>query len=83
MGENGPTAEELARAIVAEQEKAKAKKGNSLSNWLGWGGMLLVAPAGAVIWAVVNQSLGSMVCGAAFLMVIVGAIVGTVSKAAA
>lgn len=83
MSEKGPSAEELARAIVAEQERVRGKRGSSLSNWLGWGGMLLVAPVGLFVWATTDQALGSMICGASFLLVIIGAIIGTVSKPAA
>lgn len=74
----GPNAEEIARAIVEEQERAKAAKGKRLSNTLGVLGLLAI-PVSLYLWTV-DASLGSSVCGGAALLIVVGAIVGSVTK---
>lgn len=77
---SGPTADEIARAIVKAQGEEKAKSGSTLSNILGWGGMLLALPAGLFCWGFIDNSLGQTITGIAVLMVIVGAIVGSATK---
>lgn len=77
---NGPTAEDIARAMVKAQAEENAKKGTRLSNVLGWGGMLVGAPAGVALFVLGMGDAGTLVCGGAFVAVIVGAIIGTVSR---
>lgn len=81
-----PTAEEIARAIVREQEKAAAKRGSALSDVLAWGGLLLVGPAGVAAYlfgGLELRGVSTILCAAAPLMIIVGAIIGSVAKSRA
>jgi len=78
--EKGPSAEEIARAMLKVQAEEQAKKSSGMSDVLGWGGMLLVAPGGAALYLLVSQDIGGMVCALAFVMVIVGAVMGSLAK---
>ena len=78
--EKGPSAEEIARAMLKVQAEEKSKSGTTWSNVLGWGGMLLLAPGGAALYVLVDRSIGSIVCAVAFVAVIVGAILGSASR---
>jgi len=80
MSDKKPTAEDIARAMVKVQQEEAAKSRSGVSDVLGWGGMLLVAPGGAALWALVDRQMGTFVCAAAFVMVIVGAVMGSMAK---
>ncbi len=74
----GPNAEEIARAIIEQQEQAKAERGRRLSNILGLLGVLAI-PVSLYLWTV-DPGLGSTMCGGAGLLIIIGGIVGSVTK---
>jgi hypothetical protein len=76
--QRGPTAEEIARAMIHAQEEQSAKSKTMWSNVLGWAGLLVVAPAGVAAFLLVSSTMGESLCVLSFLMVIVGAIIGSV-----
>ena len=71
-----PTAQDIATAMVEAQAAEREKQGTKNSNVLALVAVFIIAPLGFFTL----QSGGSIICGLAFLLVIVAAIMGSMAK---